>query len=75
MLLRLRPAGKTYYMLKPSTATSFTSSGGKKHLYDADGRSMVDLEKKMVSLHGTWMLTRSADGTRIAEVKPSRKGG
>jgi uncharacterized protein YxjI len=67
------PAGKTYYMLKPSTATSFTSTGGKKHLYDAEGRSMVDLEKKMVSLHGTWMLTRSADGTRIAEVKPSKK--
>lgn len=34
---------------------------------------MVDLDKKMVSLHGTWMLTRSADGSRIAEVKPSKK--
>lgn len=59
-------------MLKPSTSTSFTSSGGKKHLYDAEGRSLVDLDKKMISMHGTWMLTRSADGSRIAEVKPSK---
>lgn len=67
------PSGQTYFMLKPSTATSFTSSGGKKHLYDAEGRSLVDLDKKMVSMHGTWLLTRSADGSRIAEVKPSKK--
>ncbi len=66
-------AGKTYFMLKPSTTTSFTSSNLKKHLYDTNGRSLVDLDKKMISLHGTWMLTRSADGSRIAEVKPSRK--
>lgn len=65
--------GQTYFLLKPSTTTSFTSSAGKKHLYDAEGRSLVDLDKKMVSLHGTWLLTRSADGSRIAEVKPSKK--
>jgi len=67
------PSGQTYFLLKPSTTTSFTSSAGKKHLYDAEGRSLVDLDKKMVSLHGTWLLTRSADGSRIAEVKPSKK--
>lgn len=60
-------------MLKPS-GTSFTSSGGKKQLFDAHGRPLVDLEKKMISMHGTWLLKRSADGTRIAEVKPSKHG-
>lgn len=67
------PAGKIHFILKPPTTTSLTSSAGKKHLYDAQGRPIVDLDKKMVSLHGTWLLTRSADGSRIAEVKPSKK--
>jgi hypothetical protein len=44
-------AGKTHFLLKPPSTTSMTSAAGKKHLYDAQGRPIVDLDKKMVSAY------------------------
>lgn len=54
-------------MLKAKAGSTF--SAGKRQLYDAYGKPLIDVEAKMVSLHSTWLLKRSADGSRLADVK------
>ncbi|KAF8061132.1 LURP-related protein [Scenedesmus sp. PABB004] len=52
-------------------AAAAFSVGGKRQLLDAGGAPLLCIERKLLSLHGTWVLTRPGDGARLAEVKPS----
>jgi hypothetical protein len=43
----------------------------KRQLLDAYGSPLLHMERKMISLHDTWLLVRPSDGARIAELKPA----
>jgi hypothetical protein len=43
----------------------------KRTLLDAYNQPALQLERKMLTLHGTWLLTNPRTGQRVAEVKPS----
>ncbi|WIA19859.1 hypothetical protein OEZ85_005762 [Tetradesmus obliquus] len=47
------------------------SIGNKRQLLDAYGTPLLHMERKMMSLHGTWLLLRPSDGAKLAELKSS----
>jgi hypothetical protein len=47
------------------------SIGDKRTLLDAYGQPALQMERKMLTLHGTWLMTNPRTGQRVAEVKPS----
>jgi hypothetical protein len=60
-------AGRTVFKLSAATF----SSRNKRQLLDAYGSPLLHMERKRLSLHGTWLLVRPSDGARIAELKPA----
>jgi uncharacterized protein YxjI len=47
------------------------SIGDKRTLLDAYGQPALQMERKMLTLHGTWLMTNPRTGQRVAEIKPS----
>lgn len=64
--LRLLP-GRPIFKL----SAAVFSIGNKRQLLDAYGTPLLHMERKMMSLHGTWLLLRPSDGAKLAELKSS----
>jgi hypothetical protein len=60
-------AGRPIFKL----SAALFSIGSKRQLLDAYGSPLLDMERKMLSLHGTWLLLRPSDGMKLAELKSS----
>lgn len=57
-------------LLRSLDAKTF-SMADKRTLLDAYNQPALQLERKMLTLHGTWLLSNPRTGQRVAEVKPS----
>jgi hypothetical protein len=66
-LLLLLPPGRPFFKL----SAALFSIGNKRQLLDAYGTPLLHIERKMLSLHGTWLLLRPSDGAKLAELKSS----
>jgi uncharacterized protein YxjI len=62
-----RCAGRPFFKL----SAALFSIGNKRQLLDAYGSPLLHMERKMLSLHNTWLLVRPSDGAKVAELKPS----
>jgi hypothetical protein len=62
-----RCVGRPFFKL----SAALFSIGNKRQLLDAYGTPLLHMERKMLSLHGTWLLVRPSDGARVAELKSS----
>ncbi|KAF6261719.1 tubby C-terminal-like domain-containing protein [Scenedesmus sp. NREL 46B-D3] len=59
--------GRPFFKL----SAALFSIGNKRQLLDAYGSPLLHMERKMLSLHGTWLLLRPSDGAKLAELKSS----
>jgi hypothetical protein len=47
------------------------SIAGKRTLLDAYKQHAVQMERRILTLHGTWFINHPCTGQRLAEVKPA----
>ena len=52
-------------------AAATFSLGNKRQLLDCNNVPICIMEKKMISLHGSWVMSRADNGMKVAEVKPA----
>lgn len=59
-------AGQPYFVLAAAPSLS-----GSRTLLDVYQAPVLQMQRKMPSLRGTWLINRAADGVRVASVRPA----
>lgn len=73
MPLHLHQSARSSYAGRPffTLAAAAISMRDKRQLLDAYNQPLVHMEKKMLSLHNSWLMVDPRSGRKLAEVKPS----